>query len=66
MLRTLFGYIPSLENIVHFRSKRLNVVCVPRVLTYNVTEVDRFPALCQEQKAVEFLEEDSAGLMDGT
>jgi hypothetical protein len=48
MLRTLFGYIPSLENIVHFRSKRLNVMCVPRVLTYNVTEVDRFPALCQE------------------
>jgi hypothetical protein len=32
----------------------------------DVSEIHRLTALCQEKKAVELLEEDGAGLMDGT
>lgn len=32
----------------------------------DITEVDSLTALCQEEKAIEFLEKNSAGLMDGT
>ena len=35
-------------------------------VTYNISKIDRLTALCQKQETIKLLEEDSAGLMDGT